>query len=724
MRIAQAQSMRSIALVALLTALFVLPMTADAQPAPDSTAAPRDSRRSARERYSLWSQSIVETEPIIVEGKEFTVRDVVRRATAGEGTKLAGHRDLTYYYTIRVAIEWPQKRRIETQVYRAYQDSTGYSRLLFLNAKAEQFKKIDDEWTLDEDKDPDEPPFRIEELETSYFTRLPFYLDDDEEFDFKLLKRTLESDRVVFHIAFRPKSDFSPLPSGEVFIDSKNFQVVHEVYEFNQNPFPLALKGVRRASRQWTQLPSGEWVRKRIAMDIELRSMPFAPDNVLITAYFRDFVFDAGYDEHLFGKMKRDALPPASPRAVPADSLVDSPPQLLSDLQREDDAAYPAEAAETEAQFTLDTIARHDSVGLTGIEQEGPALYGTDWQLGANPALRQWDYNRVEGFLFGGEVTFGQADNSLAELSAFGGYATGSEEFRYAVEARAPIPSTDRKLSFAAWYRDRAEPFGSNRIALNSVRAFVGGADDQDYLHRLGGGGKFVFDPSDALRFELGFEAYEVSSIGASTDFSLLGDNLRNDRNPSAVAGDENDVVAGVRIRAPNWLDIDFSFRTSGGALGGDFRFNRSEATVRANRYLVGRHGLDVTLKGVTTGDAPPVQYLADIGGLSTVRGYDRRARVGEHSFAARVEYPVPYDLFALSRIPLLRDTKIQWTPWFDAGRVGDGDSRDWITSAGLGLQRYIGPFGDAANLRLDFAFPLDTAPDDYVISLWFVALR
>jgi hemolysin activation/secretion protein len=141
-------------------------------------------------------------------------------------------------------------------------------------------------------------------------------------------------------------------------------------------------------------------------------------------------------------------------------------------------------------------------------------------------------------------------------------------------------------------------------------------------------------------------------------------------------------------------------------------------------RYLVGRHGLDVTLQGVTTADAPPVQYLADIGGLSTVRGYDRRFHVGDHSFAARVEYPVPYDLFALSRIPLLRNAKIQWAPWFDAGRVDDGDSNNWITSAGVGLQRYIGPFGKAANLRLDVAFPFDSQADDYVFYLWFVALR
>ncbi len=712
--------MKHALVVAALATGWAFPLDVSAQSsATDSTYTPPTIRYDP---HSFWSQSITETDPIVVEGQEFTVREVVQRAVAGEGAKLAGHHDMTYYYTVRVAFGWPAKKRADTYVYRAYQDSTGYSRLLFLDAKAEQFKKEGDAWLPDEDKNPEQPPFRVEELESSYFTRLPFYLDDDEQFDFRLVDRTLETDRVVFHIAFRPKSDFSPLPSGEVYIDSKTFRVIHEIYEFRQNPFPLALKGVRRASRQWTQLASGEWVRKRIALDVELRNMPFAPDNVVITAYFHDFVFDAGYDERLFGDPKGHSMPPLS-SATRSDSLVTGgEPRVLAQLQQDDDAQFPNEVGITESQFTNETIARHDSLGLVGIAKDGPTLYGTDWKFGARPAFMQWDYNRVEGFLFGGEGSLGQADRSLARLSVFAGYATGSEEFRYSIEAKTPIPSTKKRLYAAAWFRDRVEPFGSNRIALNSVRAFVGGADDQDYLHRLGGGVRASYEPNDALSFSLGFEASEVSSISTSEDFSIFGD--MGQPNPVVEEGDEREIVTSVRVRAPEWLDVDFEFRTAGGSLGGDFRYNRADLTVHAMRYLVGRHGLDVTLKGVSTGDAPSVQDLADVGGLSTVRGYDRRTHVGNHSFAARLEYPVPYDVLAASRIPLLRDTKIQFLPWFDGARVGEGDSTDWITSAGVGLQRYIGPFGQAANLRLDFAFPFENPDDDFFVYLWFVALQ
>lgn len=56
----------------------------------------------------------------------------------------------------------------------------------------------------------------------------------------------------------------------------------------------------------------------------------------------------------------------------------------------------------------------------------------------------------------------------------------------------------------------------------------------------------------------------------------------------------------------------------------------------------------------------------------------------------------------------------MQIVPWADAGRVGEGESMDWITSAGIGLQRYLWPVEDAANLRLDFAFPFDNPSSDF----------
>jgi hypothetical protein len=662
-------------------------------------------------------------EPIIVEGKEFTVREVVQRAMRGERTKLAGHRDATYKITTHVAIVWPEKKTVETEIYQVYGDSTGYMRRVLVASQSEQFKKKDGAWVFDETKKPDTPDYRIRDYDQSRFTAIPIYLKNDKEFDFTLMERVLETDRVIFRVAFRPKSDFSEMPRGEIYIDSNGFRVIHELYDFNTNPMPMVIKGLRRVSLQWTRLEGGEWVPKQLAAEMDIRRgfMWFAPSSVSFSQIWEDFQFDPGYDARLLGKSDRTNDLGTGPIAQSADTTLSVPaPELLATLQQEDDAAYTPEVRITNDAFIDSTSARYDSLGVAGLADQGVALYGNEWRFGLDPELSMWDYNRVEGLVAGGQVTYGRADDR-ARISAFGGYATAPEDFRYRVDLTATLPATNRKAALVASFRDRVEPFGSNRIAFNSLRAFVGGADEQDYLHRLGGSARIVFTATNSVSFDAGFEAARERSRATDEDFSLFGD--MGQPNPSVDEGDERAIVVGARVDTPRWLHAQVRQRLAGGALGGDFRYNRTDVTIRARGFVVGRQELEATLAGVATGDAPPFQQLADVGGLSTVRGYDRRTHVGNHSFAARLEYLVPYDLFAYTRIPLLRSSKIQTIPWADAARVGEGDSMDWIRSVGIGLQRYLWPIDNAANLRLDFAFPLDDDARDVVVYLWFAAL-
>lgn len=690
---------------ALFTLGIVCPVSSAAEPIPPDSV----------------PQAVGITQTIFVEGKEFTVREIVQRAMKGERTKLAGHVDVTYRISTHVAFVWPEKKTVETEVYRIYGDSTGYMRRVLLASQSEKFKKQNDAWALDETEQPDAPDYRIRDFDVSRFTRIPIYLENDQEYDFTLLDRTLEPDRVIFHVAFRPKSDFSELPRGDIYIDSNGFRVIHEVYEFTENPMPVFIKGIRRISVQWMRLVGGEWVPKQLAAELDLRrgAMWFAPSGISFSQIFEDYRFDLGYDARLFGE--RDDMPDLGKgiAAATADTTLSiAAPQLLSSLHAQDDAAYTPEVRITNHAFIDSTGARHDSLGVGGLTG---SLYGNNLVLDFSPSLTDWDYNRVEGFVFGGEANYGRADQR-ARLSAFGGFATAPEEFRYRVDLRTELPATDRKAALVVSFRDRVEPFGSNRPALNSLRAFVGGADDQDYAHRLGGSARVVVTPTNDLSFDAGVEGTRESSVVTDEDFSLFGD--MNQVNPSVEEGDEYAIVVGARVDTPHWLHARVTQRLAGGALGGDFRYNRTDITIRARGFVVGRQELALTLNGVATGDAPPFQQRADVGGLSTVRGYDRRTHLGNHSFASRLEYFVPYDVFAYTRIPLLDSSSIQVVPWADAGRVGEGDSQDWIRSVGIGLQRYLWPVDDAANLRLDFTFPLDNPESDFVVYLWFVALR
>jgi hemolysin activation/secretion protein len=224
------------------------------------------------------------------------------------------------------------------------------------------------------------------------------------------------------------------------------------------------------------------------------------------------------------------------------------------------------------------------------------------------------------------------------------------------------------------------------------------------------------------VHFDLGYEGSRERSAGQDADFSFWGD--LDQPNPTVDEGDEHAMVAKFELGGRRWLNARLTQRLAGGSLGGDFRYARTDLMLHARGFILGRQEFETTLQGVTTADAPPFQQLADIGGLSTVRGYERRTHVGEHSFAARVEYMFPYDVFASTKIPLVKDLGVQLIPWGDAARVGDGDSNDWITSAGFGLQRYLWPLSNAANVRLDFAWPQNNPNDDFTVYLWFTALH
>jgi hypothetical protein len=773
--------MKSLKLTPSIVAIAMLVLVATLAP----TDAPRAAKPAGADSAAEYKpHSMMPTvAPIIIRGKEFTVRELIQRAMKGERTKLAGHANATYRIAAHVSVVWPEKKEVQTEVYRVYGDSTGYQRRILLAARNERYKKKEGEWVLDKNAKPDTDPYRVSDEEMSRFTRVPVYLEHDEEFDFALLERTLEGNHIVFHVAFKPKSSFSEMPGGDIWVDSNGFRVVHEIYDFAKNPFPMLIKGVRRISVQWTELAGGEWVPKQIAAEIELRRgvMPFMPSTVSFKQIWEDFRFDQGYDEKLFGKnapaavvaseksggATTNAAPPAStpattpttsatlPTSIPAPpaaadsfrvyvdstgTIVSAPPgvvdstaagrattadsssskaatSLLATLQEQDDAAYTSEVRITNRAFIDSTAARHDSLGVAGLGNDVP-MYGDAWKLGFDPQVTHWDYNRVEGLVFGGAASFHRADEK-SSLSGFGAYATASEKFRYHADLKTELPKTDHKLSLNLSFRDYVEPFGSNRITLNSLRAFIGGADEQDYLHRTGGAVSVAYRPVEDVSLDVGFEGARERSVGQEADFSFWGD--MGKPNPAVDEGDEHAVVAGFHLEGRRWLNAQITQRLAGGSLGGDFRYARTDIMLRARGYVLGRQEFEATLQGVTTGDAPPFQRLADVGGLSTVRGYDRRTHVGNHSFAARVEYLFPYDLFASSHIPIVKDAGLQIIPWADAGRVGEGDSQGWITSVGVGLQRYLWPIEEAANLRLDFAWPQH---DDFTVYLWFTALR
>ncbi len=270
----------------------------------DSTAADSAGADSAGAPYRLPGYR-VET-PTLSTADKMTLDEIIDRCVEGEKTKLAGHHDVTVTLTLRTVVSWRKKRLVTDAGYLAYQDESGFGKSVRLGERERKFKLEDGAWVYDKDEGKDKSPVTLEVSDNGKGLQdVPFFLAQRSEYDFKLFSRTLEGDHVIFKVAFSPKSDFKPLPSGIVYVDTDAFRIIHEEFTFEkQNPLPLLLKNVKRISREWRQLPTGEWVVSRILADVDLRGgwTGVMPESVTFALALDDYRFDQGYDAARFGK--------------------------------------------------------------------------------------------------------------------------------------------------------------------------------------------------------------------------------------------------------------------------------------------------------------------------------------------------------------------------------------------------------------------------------------
>jgi len=386
---------------------------------------------------------------------------------------------------------------------------------------------------------------------------------------------------------------------------------------------------------------------------------------------------------------------------------------LLERLQKADDDFYSDDILNVDPTLRDSALAALDSLGLADYQDSTVSLRPFV-EFSLDPAGKLMTYNRVEGLAIGVAADF--LFRKGTELNLQGAYATASKKFRHREELRIPIRSRG-KLELG--YADRVVAYGSNRPTANWLRALVGGADEQDYYRRESGWVSVWYPWGRIGSARVGYAAGKETSIQANTDFAFFGD-MSSTNSPINEGYDRALLVSGVLgTISESRYQLDLDYRIAGGALGGDFTYNRVGVDLAFRRYLVANHELFLGFKWVRAGGRPPVQRVADMGGLSTVRGYPRRTQLGKGSLAGRAEVLVPYDFFGWTGIPGVRNLKLQLVPWADAGRVWEGTSDQWITSLGAGLQRYLGPFGSGAFLRLDAAFPV--GPDRPADIVWYL---
>jgi hypothetical protein len=340
-----------------------------------------------------------------------------------------------------------------------------------------------------------------------------------------------------------------------------------------------------------------------------------------------------------------------------------------------------------------------DDAELRAIAERLRRIPSPPWQLAPpvietplnRPALMR--YNRVEGLSLGARALL-DIGRLGVEAGARVGTAGGEIGAELGVDRRGEIVQS----RIAAYRRLDAvdvatQPFGVHA----TLRALVLGSDDYDYFRA--NGVEVRVRPPEVRRqwFDVRLFAERQQAVEARAGFSLIGlaDSDRVLR-PNIAADPADQLGATLRLRTAAGLDpAGFRWGAELELHGetGDYSFVRPALQLRAGVPLGRRVSVGAEVAGGSAFGEPPVQRLWQIGGVSTLRGYDAAVARGDTYWRGRGElgYGLPFARFVAF-------SDVGWA----GPRAGLGRGRA-LPAAGVGFSALDGL------LRLDLARGLRT---------------
>ncbi|HET9887677.1 MAG TPA: hypothetical protein VFR10_09195, partial [bacterium] len=126
------------------------------------------------------------------------------------------------------------------------------------------------------------------------FDDLPFYLEDPRGYEFQIKNRQIVGDSVIYAVGLAPKSQFEIAPRGTIWIDTSDFQILREEFNFGDRvPMPMFVKSIGPVVREREKI-GNLWVIQRVLVRADLRTgwLKFLdgdiPDRVEFVATSRD----------------------------------------------------------------------------------------------------------------------------------------------------------------------------------------------------------------------------------------------------------------------------------------------------------------------------------------------------------------------------------------------------------------------------------------------------
>jgi hypothetical protein len=263
---------------------------------------------------------------IVVEASRLSLDEILEHCIEAEKNKYRDLDDIAFTATEKVVVHYGKvgdeahRRDVFEEVSRCYHKRPDLSRNVSLGRRetsTEDGKPREDETGGHEDEgdNASEGDEKGEGNEiaisvgsgTDAFTDLPFFFEDLSRYRFDILDRKDLEARVLYHIAFEPRSDFLQLPSGRFWVDTADFQIFHASLKWTDNlPVPILLKGLDYVAIEKKRV-GDHWVYDRVSGRVKLRKIPLVklPSEVEFSVVYDEYALNEGIPPGVFDEEAR-----------------------------------------------------------------------------------------------------------------------------------------------------------------------------------------------------------------------------------------------------------------------------------------------------------------------------------------------------------------------------------------------------------------------------------
>jgi hypothetical protein len=274
--------------------------------AADTSVIFRSYRTYAREDTLEVPLTYIYGEYVEVEARRVSLDEIIRRCIAAEKTKYDGVEDIQFTISEKTVLHYGDvddadaRRTVHESVSRIYRKRPDFFKEVELSSREYTIERSSGGELVRTDEES-EAAVKVRSAREE-LVDLPFFFEDLSDYRFNIVERRDLEDRVLYRIRFKPRSDFKPLPTGEFWVDTTDFQIFHTDMRFTENvPVPLILKAVDHVSIQMRRLDD-RWVWDRLTARVTLRKIPLIkiPRVAEIVVEFDDYAVNQGIVADIF----------------------------------------------------------------------------------------------------------------------------------------------------------------------------------------------------------------------------------------------------------------------------------------------------------------------------------------------------------------------------------------------------------------------------------------